>query len=460
MSLAEELLSQGIEVIFDKWDLRTGHDAFAFMEQMVTDPSVTKVLLICDKKYADKSNARAGGAGTEAQIITPEIYAKKAQDKYAAVVRERDSNGHPYLPVYYQGRIFIDLSEDSIYAQEFEKLVRWAWDKPVNVKPPVGRPPSFVTIDPTTIKMATSVSFRRAIDAIRNSRANAVPATVEYLDTVISEMDVFRIAAAQETIETFDDIIVKSIGDFTPYKNELVELFMAIASYHPDQEMLESLHRFFERLMPLTRTPENVSYSFEVDCDNTKFIAHELFLNCIGSFIRFERFAQASFLIETEYYCIDRSSNDVMHTYSFFRYHLRSFEHRNNRLKLNNLSLRAKLLKERASASGLDFKYMMVADFVLYMRSNLADTWSAWWYPETLIYGTSRARLPFELFARSKSTKYFERVKALLGIKDKAALVALVSKIEADGNHRLPRWEFDQLNPRQLLHLDSLATTP
>lgn len=37
LNLAEELRSNGVDVVFDKWDLKEGHDAIAFMEQMVTD---------------------------------------------------------------------------------------------------------------------------------------------------------------------------------------------------------------------------------------------------------------------------------------------------------------------------------------------------------------------------------------------------------------------------------------
>lgn len=428
ISLAEELIGQGIEVVLDKWDLKTGHDANAFMEQMVSDPAVTKVLLICDKKYAEKSDARAGGAGTEAQIITPEIYSKKARDKYAAVVRERDEEGHPCLPVYYKGRIFIDLSDESIYAIEFDKLVRWTWDKPLNIKPPIGKPPSFVTEESRIVKMATSVPFRRALDAIRQNRANAVPATIEYLDTVVSEMENFRIAATHANIQTFDEEIIGSIEAFLPYRNELVELFMAIASYLPTTEMVEALHRFFERLMPFFNAPENVSQSFEIDRDNIKFVIHELFLCCIGAFIKYERFNQAAFFMETDYYYSNQFTNEIMHSYRFFREHLRSFQARDQRLSLRRLSLRADTLKQRAGSSGLDFKYMMTADFVLYLRSQNGDVWHSWW-PETLLYVTFRSRLPFEVFARAKSAKYFDRIKPLLGVTEKAALEAIVAKI-------------------------------
>ena len=36
VELATELRENGIDVIIDKWDLKEGHDANAFMEKMVT----------------------------------------------------------------------------------------------------------------------------------------------------------------------------------------------------------------------------------------------------------------------------------------------------------------------------------------------------------------------------------------------------------------------------------------
>jgi hypothetical protein len=48
MDLAERLAEDDVDVIIDKWALREGHDAHAFMEQMVTDPEITKVIMICE----------------------------------------------------------------------------------------------------------------------------------------------------------------------------------------------------------------------------------------------------------------------------------------------------------------------------------------------------------------------------------------------------------------------------
>jgi hypothetical protein len=457
LSLAEELMEQGIEIILDKWDLKTGHDAFAFMEQMVSDPTVTKVLIICDRTYSEKANARSGGAGTEAQIITPEIYTKKEQDKYAAVVIERDEEGHPYLPTYYKGRIFIDFSDASIYPAEFEKLVRWAWDKPLNAKPSIGKPPSFITEDDRIIKMGTSVLFRRALDAIRQTRPNSVPATNEYLRTVVSEMEKFRIAATPETTQTFDEEVIRNIDAFLPYRNELIEIFMNIASYAPHKEMAETLHRFFEQLMPFYRNSESANTSYHsTDLDNFKFIIHELFLSWVGTCIKHEKFTLASFLMDNDYYFSHANESEAMHSFAFFREHIASFEYRNRRLKSSRLSLRADTLYRRATGTGLDFKYSMAADFVLYLRSQ-QNSEPSWW-PDTLLYAR-RLRFPFEVFARAKSASYFERVKPLLGVRDKVALEEIIASIEADSLHRLPRWEYESINPRRLLNLDAIATT-
>src|SRR5437773_9986476 len=81
VQLATELREAGIDVVLDKWDLKEGHDADAFMEKMVAEPDIKKVILICDKAYVDKTNGRTGGAGTEAYIISSEIYASQAHDE-------------------------------------------------------------------------------------------------------------------------------------------------------------------------------------------------------------------------------------------------------------------------------------------------------------------------------------------------------------------------------------------
>lgn len=122
LDLATALRESGVDAILDKWDLKEGHDAVAFMEKMVTDPEIGKVAMICDKTYAEKADGRAGGVGTETRIISAEVYAKQAQEKFVAVVREKDEEGKPCVPTYYKSRIHIDFSEDDRYADSFDFL--------------------------------------------------------------------------------------------------------------------------------------------------------------------------------------------------------------------------------------------------------------------------------------------------------------------------------------------------
>ena len=137
LDLAERLRQDNIDVILDKWDLREGHDAHAFMKRMVTDKEIKKVAIICDAAYVRKANERARGVGAETQIITGEIYGATTQDKFVAVIAEKDDDGKPYLPAYYTGRIHIDLADLDRHEEQYERLVRWVFDKPLYVKPPL-----------------------------------------------------------------------------------------------------------------------------------------------------------------------------------------------------------------------------------------------------------------------------------------------------------------------------------
>ena len=99
MDLATSLRNHGVDAILDKWDLKPGQDKYVFMESMVVDTEVLKVLVLCDRKYQEKANNRAGGVGTESQIISQELYGKVKQTKFIPIVCEYDDDGQPCLPV-------------------------------------------------------------------------------------------------------------------------------------------------------------------------------------------------------------------------------------------------------------------------------------------------------------------------------------------------------------------------
>ena len=166
LDLATALRESGVDVILDKWDLKEGNDAVAFMEQMVTNSEIKKVVIVADEIYAAKADGRSGGVGTETQIISKEVYDNQSQDKFVAVISEKDDNDKPFLPTYYKSRIYIDLSEADKYSENFERLLRWIFDKPLYVKPRLGSIPSFLS-EGEHISLGTMATFKRCVEALR-----------------------------------------------------------------------------------------------------------------------------------------------------------------------------------------------------------------------------------------------------------------------------------------------------
>lgn len=455
INLATQLRESGIDVILDKWELKEGHDSVAFMEKMVTDPTIHKVAVISDKKYAEKADGRAGGVGTETQIISREVYEKQDQNKFVAILPERDGEGKPYLPTYYKGRIYIDLSAPDNYAQEFEKLVRWVFDKPLHVKPGIGKAPAFLDDEPAK-SLGTSAAFRRCIDALKNGRPFVEGAIDEYLTLFSDNLERFRIVL--DDSKDKDDQIADSIETFTPYKNEFSQVMLAIAQYATTDEIGKRLHRFFERLLPYMHYQENSGAHHSWSFDNFRFIVHELYLYAIAILIHYERFVFADKLLATPYYVSTNvfRGRDAAGTFSDFSVHMESFERRSQ--KLSRLSSRADLLKQRAESAGFDFAWLMQADFVLYLRDSLQHDGYVSWWPETLVYA-SHPHGPFEIFARCRSASYYDSARKILGGMYAEGLKTHIQKLEANRN-MVPRWNYRGIALAVMAGIDKLASIP
>lgn len=459
LGLATELRESGVNVILDKWDLKEGNDAHVFMEKMVTDPDIKKVILICDKLYAEKTDGRSGGVSKEAQIISGEIYEKQDQDKFGAVVKERDENGKPHLPVYYRSRIYIDLSDAASYSENFERLLRWAFDQPLFKKPDIGSKPRFLTREEdSALSLATSSVHRRALDAVKAGRGHAIPAIADYFDLLAKEFEKLRLKGNPDP---FDDAVIKSIESFLPYRDQAIEMFINLAIYLDTQESRTVVHRFFEQIIPFMDCPQDVNQWRDTDWDNFRFIIHELFLYAVAILIQRERFEAASQLMITHYYIPGRHrfGHDPMCSFETIRKYAQSFEIRNQRLQLQRLSVRGDLLRQRCKGVGIDFHYLMQADFILFMRSRMASSKvEGTWFPETLVHVGHQIG-PFEVFVRSRSASYFIQAKILLGIAKPEELKPVLDSFKKNPLH-FPRWQFNTFNPTNLMDLDKLATLP
>lgn len=457
INLAESLVESGVDVILDKWDLKEGHDSIVFMESMVNDPNIKKVIMICDEIYAAKANDRQAGVGTETQIISKQVYEQQDQSKFVAVLSERSPEGKPFLPAYYTNRIYIDLSSSDRYASEFEQLVRWIFDKPRHVRPELGEPPAFLN-DERARSLGTFLLFNRGIDALKNGKSYIDGAVDDYLQKFALSLEGYRIDFTAHGGLGPDEIIAKNIAELEPYKAEFEQLIMSIARYAPTANAQKNLHRFFEALAPYLDRPEQVTRYHDYCFDNFRFFIHEIFLYTIAIFLQQERFTLVEQLLGTPYYVSSRADRgeDVTTTFSVFRQSMPSSDIRNTRL--GRVSTRADMLMERAKKSGFNFNWLMQADFILYVRASLGGSPCERWWPETLVYAV-QARNPMEVFARSKSSSYYEQLRGLFGGLTAQELKAHIAKLEE--NHDLnPKWGFFRISPSILAGVSQLASIP
>jgi hypothetical protein len=130
-------------------------------------------------------------------------------------------------------------------------------------------------------------------------------------------------------------------------------------------------------------------------------------------------------------------------------------------LNLNRLSLHADILSERIEHGDLTFTQIMQADFVLFMRDvfdcSRNGSWQDW-FPTTLLY-SERHFGAFEIFARSKSKRYFEKVCLIFESATKEDLMPLVESLK-NGKLQVPRWGFHSFDATVLMGFDKIASSP
>ena len=304
--------------------------------------------------------------------------------------------------------------------------------------------------------MGTSALAKRVIEGVKADKGYTRGALDEYLSLFSEHLERFRISAQEGEM---DDRIVKSIEDFTPSRNELIQIVTALAQYTDPQTYVQRIHRFFESILPYLSRPPYINQWNETDFDNFKFIVHEMFLYTIAVLLRSEHIEAVKYMLSHSYYVPGNSDygKNATVSYTAFREYMKSLEIRNQRLKSNRLSIRADLLEQRSKSSGVQFRHVMQSDFICFLHADLThtDSYDRWW-PETLLYAT-RHYGPFELFARSTSKTYLSRTLLLLGIPGLDQLKAKLDEYASDRKY-LPRWQFESFNPSALVGFDQLGT--
>lgn len=408
--LATRLTEDGVEVLYDKWHLKEGHDIYAFMEKMVSDSEkIDKVLIICDEGYKNKANSRNGGVGTESQIITPEVYNDIKQEKFIPIISERDDTGNDFVPSYIKSRMYIDLSEEEHFEKNYEQLLRNIFKVPLYRKPPIGTPPSYITEEEKPY-----FSTKNVIRHIKNAEISNPKRLKSLWFTFVAEfwvsLKLLKIDVVKDE-KNINEKIYEKINLFDPLRDDYIEVLEIMIS----SETIETddLIEFFEKMYSFIQ-PENFDSYNPSYYQQYKFMVKETFLYTISILLQQKQFLMTRELLEAEYHTASEYYHSDRIRFVNFNFHLTSLVERSERLELNLISPSSTLIKERANDKYLNA--LLEADLMLFYISILQkvkDSDMRLWFPKTAIYNS---RNNLKILRKLKSKRYFEKAKELFNV--------------------------------------------
>ena len=457
ISLAERLVSDGVDVVIDKWELKEGQDKFNFMETMVKSNEIQKVLIVLDKKYSEKAEQRTGGVGTETQIISPKIYENVSQEKFIPIVKEKDENGDAYVPTFLNGRIYIDLSEQNNFEENYETLLRNIYQRPAYSKPKLGKAPSYI-FEETPMTHKTSSIIRSFDNQITKSPKRINSIIRDFLDNFFEDLKGYSAnVGSTRDVLTFGKIIHDNIISYTPLRNDFVlfldKLFKSELEFDIDIFM-----RFFEKLPMLKYPLDDRSTWNSHTFDNFKFFIHEIFLYTIATSLRNESYKFIEEILYSGYFFQDRynDTNEPQKFNELYNYVEIFDQYYKETYSTNFFSPMADLFIKRLPEN-INKDELINADLLCHYISILDNSR---WFPITYVY--RRDSRKFELFSRLISLKHFEKVKILFGVKTVKELQEKLIEIKtADKNPERIRYSgsFDSVIPiYQLIEIEKIGT--
>ncbi len=403
---ADRLLADGVSIVLDQYDLKEGHDKNAFMEKMVTDSSVTHVLFICDKTYAEKADARKAGVGTESQIISQEVYAKVEQSKFIPIVCELSAEGDPYLPAFIRSRIWINFSSPEKVNENWEQLVRLLFGKPAYQKPSVGNPPLYIIEDnPSPANPAIS-RFATFKQAVLQGKKGIAAYRSDFLEACFQYIDILRVRQ-QPNVEHLGKQVLEDCGKLIQARNLIADWVMLEAGAPHENQFEDALSMTLEKLLELRTRPTEINCFNDAWFEAHRLFAYETFLYILAALLKANAFTTMNGVFTQGYLApeSESSSNDRFVRFDAFYAHSQTLNEVLAPPGQRLLSPAGTLIKQQATRVDIPFKSIMEVDLLALLSAALGEHMR--WYPQTLVYAGYGA-LPF--FLRASQHKHFKKL--------------------------------------------------
>lgn len=410
---ADRLVADGIEVILDIYDLKEGDDKNVFMESMVTDPSVTHVLVICDSKYAEKANTRKAGVGTESQIISGEVYKKVKQSKFIPIVCDFGEDGEPVLPVFMESRMWINFSSSEAENENWEQLIRLLYGKPQHVKPKKGKTPTYITSDTPVPTSEALAKFNSLKQALLQDKKGISHYRRDFIESCVSYADELRVRE-RPTVEVYGEKVVEDCGKLKAIRNHLCDWVLLEGEVTDSETLSEVLIDVLERLRELKSRPPEINSWNDIWFESHAVFVYETFLYIVAALLKSGAY-KVLHDVYTSHYLLpstDRYGQSNFERFDCFYGYSESLQ---AVLAPEGRKLHApaaELIKLQADREDLPFSDILQAELLTLLMSFITD--GTLWYPQTLHYASHGNSFPF--FVRAAQHKHFSKLAVITEI--------------------------------------------
>ena len=452
-SWAERLISDGIEVIMDIFDLKEGQDKYSFMEKMVNDDTITKVLIFSNKGYAQKANNRKAGVGTESQIISKEIYDNVVQSKFIPILCETDDDGNAFVPTFIASRIWIDFSSPENVNKNWEQLVRAIYEKPLHIKPELGNTPLYITSEepiPTSHIRAKFETFKQMFLDGKNS---APIFRNEFLDSCLEFADQMRIRE-DPRVENWGERVLNDARILTTIRNYIVDWVLLESQITEEEIFSDVIINFLNELREKKSRPIELTSFSEIWFEAEVVFVYETFLYIIAALIKHRKYIVLHNVL-TQNYILPNSdrygSNQLQKFDTFFGY--------SNSLQIlakkgtTLFNPAAEFVYQNVNRNDVSFKNLTEGDSLLLMISLINKDFI--WRPHTLYY-LRYHDYGFPLFLNASDHKGFLKLAIIIGIDSADQLRMLIDEgFERSG---IRHWDRFNHNFSEMWNLKNLDT--
>ena len=253
----------------------------------------------------------------------------------------------------------------------------------------------------------------------------------EFLDNVYHNLKLLKPEFSQYQ-DNFDEAIIKQINNALSINYSFIKVTLLV-SKTKNLELIKTIYNYFGKFLKLYETPEGFSGSYsKYEFDGFKFIIYEIFVAFIASLIKYNNWEIIAELLNYDLFVEKNNKGFVSFPIiNQGNYSLDIF--RNQRLKLQRISVMSDILKDRFTNSDfsklLTHRDFMEADYFLFLWSiynqeqlkNTSFSGNLWcpiscvWFheiPRYIIKCESKSFL--NQFARSLNLKNNEDLKILL----------------------------------------------